>query len=119
MNIRIGSTYEVIKGNVMWYESDKEFIGKSCVARSVFVSDYGVEIAAVEFSDGCCLALRTELLQVVRTPEQIARDAEFSALKEMREIFEAGASGSMFSIESGLIALRSAGYHKFEIVEGE
>lgn len=70
----VGTVCDVIKGSVTWYESDKQFIGKRCVVRSVFKTDFDVEIAAVEFADGCCLALRVDLLQAIRTPEQIAAE---------------------------------------------
>lgn len=55
----------------------------------------------------------------IRTPEQIAAESEINELKEMLEMFLGGFEDSVLNIQSGLIALRNAGYKKFEIVDGE
>ena len=116
--ISVNMNYEVIKGDVDWFESDKQFIGKQCLVRSIFTNALDVEIAAVEFSDGCCLALRADLLRAIRTPEQIAADQREAAISSLKKVFDSCSDDLMPTsnkyLETLFGAIHDAGFRKPE-----
>lgn len=111
--IAVGASFEVMKGSVDWYESDKQFIGKKCIVRSMFINALDVEMAAVEFDDGCCLALRADLLKSIRTAEQIADEIRQTGINAILAFLIT----LPWNNEQMAEAIYDAGYRKFEIVD--
>lgn len=91
----------------------KEKTGFSWVKATVlFISESSVVMQREDGFEWQMLTKRT-VFRPIRTPEQIAADERDRSISEMREIWNFAASSGA----DPFIALHSAGYRKFEIVD--
>lgn len=106
----VGAVRKVIRGNVFWSASEEEFIGQEVTVRHVFRNKHQTFIAVVENHSGNCLALRVNLLELIRTPEQIAKEERKAWANQCRE--DSKANGCSAIAFDAATALYDAGYRK-------
>lgn len=111
-----GAKVEIIE---VRHPHQKEWLGKIVTVVNTFENQICEEFVTVESDSADCDCFTIWGVRPAKTLEQIAKASEIEELKEMLEIFLGGFEDSVLNIQSGLIALRNAGYRKFEIVDGE